>query len=122
MFICSSCSKRTWSACLRNFVRVRIQEANCGNSFARSANARQSSSSDRFMASPTNATGSLGWSEASIRGKNIVAPHFASLNAGYGLRAAEKSAAHIERRQRRHVDQRGVLGAERHDLHRPVEA
>ncbi len=31
------------------------------------------------------------------------------------------SAAHVERRQRGHVDQLGIVGRERHDLHRPVE-
>src|SRR6476660_8873951 len=31
------------------------------------------------------------------------------------------SSADIERRERRHIDELGVIGRERHDLHRPVK-
>ena len=44
----------------------------------------------------------------------------AALN-GRSIRA-RPSPADIEARQRRHVDDVGILGAERHDLHRLVEA
>src|SRR5262245_28569569 len=69
------------------------------------------------MGSPRSAGGRVANSEWS---RGVHRPSLLIFARRYSL-LAPPSSAHVERRERGHVDELGVVGRERHDLHRAVE-